>query len=337
MDKKQKLNSNRNRNGTLSPLLGMLIKDFSLNDLLSKQEQSLRPYNPRSDSSQAMNYISQFLPVRMLRIVLHGILIKTGIWKRLIYSNLKLDWFYEFKEYWEKELGGRPLAPNDFWFLYGVTRLAQAEARYLEEKDEQDPNQFLGSWRQTAISLRLIFHNTLKLALHPLVAYRFVKYIPKGARVCEYGCGIAPITNSLIKYYPHLKLKFTCADIPHLLFHYMRWRFRSYDFVECLPINDPLDENPLGDRKYDVIFVMAVFEHLPKPLAIAKHLHNALVEGGILIFDYIKSEAKGLDSYAGLKERLEVLKFIQKHFEILEGEIYLDGRNVGVVICRKTR
>jgi len=309
-------------------ILSAIYKDLNVEELLKKQEQKICPYNPKSDSLKSTPFLMQFYPLAILKILFHGFLLQSGIWQKLIYSNWKFDYFYEFKQYWEEELGFRSLQPNDFWFLYGVTRLAQAEADYLDENTEADSSIFLKAWSQEIISLRLLFHNTLKLALYPLAAYRFVKFIPKGARICEYGCGLAPITNSLIKYYPYLKLKFACVDIPHLLFHYLRWRFRKCDFIECLAA-DPIDENPLKGRKYDVIFVLAVFKHLPKPLAIAKHLSDSLQRSGILIFDYVRSEAKGLDSHAGLRERMAVLEYILKHFSILEGEIPLDGTHVG--------
>jgi len=170
---------------SLKTILSAICKDLNEKELLKKQQQKIRPYNPKSDSMKRAPFLMRFYPLAILKIIFHGFLVKSGIWKRLIYSNWKLDYYYEFKQYWENELGFRPLQPKDFRFLYGVTRLAQAEADYLDENTETDSSRFLKAWSQEIISLRLLFHNTLKFALYPLDAYRFVKFIPKGARICK--------------------------------------------------------------------------------------------------------------------------------------------------------
>ena len=47
---------------------------------------------------------------------------KGGLYKRLVYANLILDWYQEFCEYWVKVLNNRPLLPHDFYFLYDFYR-----------------------------------------------------------------------------------------------------------------------------------------------------------------------------------------------------------------------
>jgi len=37
-------------------------------------------------------------PYFIFKQFVHGFLFKTGIWKRLVYSNLELSWFYEFRK-----------------------------------------------------------------------------------------------------------------------------------------------------------------------------------------------------------------------------------------------
>lgn len=256
--------------------------------------------------------------------------------KKIIYANLKLDWFYEFKQYLEKELQFRNIDINDYWFLYGVLRLAQANAEYYPNANSQ--KQFMLSWTQENISLWLVWHYTLKLALNPLRGFSFIKYVKKGARILEYGCGIAPITNFLIRYFSHKKFTITCADIGTLLFHYARYRLQWCDFIEWVKINDPFDEKPLSGRKFDVIFALATFKHLPKPMAIMKHFYDILDDRGFLIFDYVRSEGKGLDSLAGLIQRDEVIQFVIDNFSIISGHDFLQNSKLtGPIIVQKRR
>jgi 2-polyprenyl-3-methyl-5-hydroxy-6-metoxy-1,4-benzoquinol methylase len=85
---------------------------------------------------------------------------------------------------------------------------------------------------------------------------------------------------------------------------------------------------------YDVIVCLAVFEHLPNPYEIVEVFYDHLKQGGVLIFDYIKGEGKGLDSKAGLTDRKKVLAFIEKNLNILEGKIdYKD--NTALIIATK--
>lgn len=191
-------------------------------------------------------------------------------------------------------------------------------------------------WTQQNISLWLVWHYALKLALNPLVGLTFTKYIKQRARILEYGCGIAPITNFLISYYSHKNFTVTFADIGTLLFHYARYRLKNYNFIEWVQIDDPFDEKPLSDHKFDVIFALDTFEHLPKPLAIIKHFYEILDNKGFLIFNYVRSQGKGLDSMPGLIQREEVLRFVKDNFSIISGIDFIKNPQLtGNIVAQK--
>jgi 2-polyprenyl-3-methyl-5-hydroxy-6-metoxy-1,4-benzoquinol methylase len=111
------------------------------------------------------------------------------------------------------------------------------------------------------------------------------------------------------------------SDMQTLAFHYAAYRFRSCSNVIPVLLR-PEDEFVLKlDDKLDVIFCFAVFEHLNQPFQTAKTLYNLLGPGGILFFDYIKSEGLGFDTQKGVKERAPVIDFIGDKFVVIEGEL----------------
>lgn len=286
-------------------------------------------YPVRDVTAHSAEFLTYGDAIRMaLKRLGVGALIKIGLWPKLIYANLILGWFEEFKAYWVNELGMRPISPPDFHFLRGIYR--QRFQTLLEVADDELLEK--GYWDHR--SLFLLFQNAFNIALRPLIFHRYAKFAPKGGNILEFGCGLAPIATSISKFYANYDLQVTCADIEHLLFHHVRWKFRDQPFIRFISI-DPRENDPLDDMLYDAIFCTTVLEHVPRPLETVKSLHSHLKPGGVLIFDYIKSEGKGLDSAGGLRDRLAALAYVADNLEVIEGEIFLDGRDVGQVVCGK--
>jgi 2-polyprenyl-3-methyl-5-hydroxy-6-metoxy-1,4-benzoquinol methylase len=297
--------------------------------LFKDQEATLAPWDPRARSGDGLG-LGGALAGRA-RLAATALSYRLGLHQRLVYSHLALDWFQEFREYWMSALGNRPLEPHDFAFLLGVYRQRfqglDADGLAVDERP-------LEAW-QDPRSLYLLFAHHFRTAVRPLSVHRYVPFIPRGARVCEYGCGVAPLATSLVRYYPHLRLAVTCADLPTVLFHFARWKFRHAPFVRTVVI-DPADDAPL-DGEFDVVLCTEVLEHVPRPLALVRHLHSRLAPGGILVFDYIRSEGQGLDTVGGLRDRLPALAFVRESFDVVQGAVPLDGASVDAVVCRKRR
>jgi 2-polyprenyl-3-methyl-5-hydroxy-6-metoxy-1,4-benzoquinol methylase len=293
--------------------------------LLAEQRLKLRSTRHPSGSSGPRALLG---PVNMrLRRRMMRTLVDSRIWDRLVYANVALGWFHEFERYWVGELGLRPITPPDFHFLKGVYR-----QRFQTLVDVSDANALEDGWRD-ARSLYLLFHLVMRNALRPLAARDFITWIPHRGSVLEFGCGLAPITTSLTRFYRDRALSMTCADIEHVLFHYVRWKFSEEPCVRALAI-DPSTDDPLDQVLYDTILCMTVLEHVPRPLQTLRCLRAHLKPGGYFIFDYINSEGKGLDSEGGVRERSQVLQYICEHFDIVEGQLHLDGRDVSRVVCR---
>jgi len=293
--------------------------------LLAEQRLKLATASHPSVRSRAHALLAP-LKMRVQRRVMET-LVDSRIWDRLVYANAALGWFQEFERYWVRELGLRPITPPDFHFLKGIYR-----QRFQTLLDVPDASALEDGWRD-ARSLYLLFHLVLRNALRPLAARDVIKWIPRHGSVLEFGCGLAPITSSLTRFYRDLALSITCADIEHVLFHYVRWKFGEEPCVRTLAV-DPASDDPLDDVRYDTILCMTVFEHVPRPLRTLTSLRGHLKTGGHLIFDYINSEGKGLDTEGGVRERSEVLRYVHEHFDVVEGQLHMDGRDVSRVVCR---
>ena len=302
--------------------------------MLKEQDAKLRPPTPGARGGAGLGSIGRL--ASRARLYGLGALVKSGLHRRLMYANLRLGWFFEFQRYWVGELGNRPIQPHDFYFLHGVYRQRLQDMRFDHMSDPAlaSDDKHLESWRDSRVVYHLFAH-AYRQALSPLRAHPFTKFVPRGGRVVEYGCGTAPILTALARHYRHLDLECVGADIPHLLFHYARWKFRADDFVTMVPI-EPNNDTPLQGR-YDTVFCLEVFEHLPRPLATLEHFYRVLKPGGHLVFDYIHSDGSplGLDTAAALRDRPAALRYVLEHFDIVQGRVSTDGSNVEPSVARK--
>lgn len=260
-----------------------------------------------------------------------GALKKIGIWEKMIYLNLSIKWFEIFRKFWVDYLGNRPIDVIDFNFLRGSYRTKFQDVAHV---NEQDVNEFVKKWQASA-SIYMIFNSVWRYAKSAyLDFYPFLKYIHNNSRILEYGCGIAPITEGLIRYCPYKNLKFTIADIEQINFFYVRWKFARKNYINFITIDPAVTDNLPSDEKYDVIACLTVFEHLANPLQIIKVFYEHLEKGGVLIFDYIKGDGEGLDTKKGLSERGDVLSFIEKNFQLLKGKIDYSN-TMGLTVVKK--
>ncbi len=297
-------------------------------------EQSLNLYRTRKfnkDSCTRKEYRIRFLKMigSLIRTYSMGILYKLGLLEKLMCSNLLLGWFEEFRNFWVDYLKNRPIDIIDFHFLRVNYRTKFQEVSY---EDESNATKFIEAWQKNE-NVHLLFHCIWKYAKSAYLDFHlFSKHIRNNAHILEYGCGIAPITTGLIRYCSYKNLRFTIADIKQINFLYARWKFSQKDYIDSITIDPAICDNLPPEKKYDVILCLTVLEHLPNPLAVTKVLHDHLKTGGILVFDYVKGEGKGLDTKRGVTEREKVLNFIEQNFRLLKGRInYKESTGLTVV------
>jgi 2-polyprenyl-3-methyl-5-hydroxy-6-metoxy-1,4-benzoquinol methylase len=253
-----------------------------------------------------------------------------GIYDRLLFSNLILSWFYEFQYYWIHELQGFNMRPHDFFFLLGDYR----KNSDIELNESQNGAKQIEVW-QDPRAIYFLLSQRYKVALNPFEARKFSKYISKNSLICEYGCGMAPITRSIERFFRHKNVRIHCVDIPTFPFHYIRWyfkKYKKYQFCDFIEIN-PEKESILTEL-YDVVFVLNVLEHLPSPYQTIIHITEHLKIGGFLIFNYIQSDGTTLDTKAGKLERNDTITYIKENYTIINGTIDIN-ENIGNIVAQK--
>ncbi len=261
---------------------------------------------------------------RLLNRYATGMLIKFGLYSRLIDSGFIRSWFEEFKPYWLHVLEGRPIYLHDFYYLLGNYR---QKFQYLETPDNATAKEFLDSWQKD--TLYLLFGAVRLYAYNPFFGYRHEKWISNGDNILEYGCGIAPITKFLLNYSVKRNLSITIADIRQINSHYARYRLGdAVKFIEIEPY-----KNPLIDNQYNVVFMITVMEHLPDPLKTVENITNSLSKNGIFIFDYILGDGDGHDTMEAISQRVDVLNYIESRYDVMQGSIIRD-ESMGITVCR---
>jgi 2-polyprenyl-3-methyl-5-hydroxy-6-metoxy-1,4-benzoquinol methylase len=268
-------------------------------------------------------YAAPFLPLTQ----------RAQAWQLLRRVRLDLTWFERFRRYWGKVLGGRPLwGVEDFYFLRNIYRMRFQSATV---PDTTDAGVHLAAWQRPEV-LSHLFHSVYKESLnHELRLLRPLRALQRGPlrAVLEFGCGSAPITTTLCEFQPpRADTQIWISDIEAVPFHYAAHKLAAFRNVHAVPLRA---ENrfrfPLA-QKFDVIFCMTVLEHLQEPLAVLEHLRELLAPGGLLFFDYVKSDATGLDTVAGRDQRPATLAFVREHFRLLQGSLD-EEHSIGLTIA----
>ena len=207
-------------------------------------------------------------------------------------------------------------------------------AQETETQDWSSKKQHTDNWKQDKY-IAILFQQVYSAALYP---YKRMNFIKKDMRILEYGCSLAPYYRSYRKFYSHLNAKWTLADLRQISYLYSVYSYRNDDAIEQMIVIDENNmDNPFGNSigEFDVIILTTVFEHLHEPIVIAKLLLSKLKSGGILMFDYLKSHATGLDSEKGLTQRQETLEYIRNNTTIVKGDLSDIEKDIPVTLVKK--
>jgi len=130
------------------------------------------------------------------------------------------------------------------------------------------------------------------------------------AKILDYGCGSAILTEKLMKICPHYH--FVVADIPSVTYDFIKWKKEKYRLTyKTMEIKEgkiPLDQNK---EKYDLIVCKDVLEHTFNPFEIVKSFISTLNNNGILIIDFLNAHG-GENLERSVRERESVKKLLNE-------------------------
>lgn len=157
------------------------------------------------------------------------------------------------------------------------------------------------------------------------------KTIKNNSTFCEYGCGVAPFTYTLLQAVdPEVKLNIYISDVECEHFTFGEWRLKRLIEDRNLK-NISLESKPVlpnllpkYEKKIDVLFIFEVLEHVPSPLSTIKNITESLNQNGLLCENFIKhqhveNDLPGPDLESAAQERDKYYNFLRQNFNLLLG------------------
>lgn len=264
--------------------------------------------------------IKRFKLLNYLSYCYNALLQKSSLSEAMMLTGLRQKWFCNFRDYWINILNGRPLTIIDFHILLHDYR---KKIQSYTELNWESPEAHLNNW-QNPNQIYATFSATKGRALRPIVGRQLWNKIHKGATILEYGCSLAPFYYCYRLFFNHLDCKWILADLPTFPYHYAKYLYRNDPSVFFHDIADFADPLKTIDN-YDVLILTNVLEHLDEPVSIVNYLLDKLSPNGIMLFDYLMSAGKGMDTTKGAVLRNDCLDVISKRIDIIHGKISYDA------------
>jgi SAM-dependent methyltransferase len=212
--------------------------------------------------------------------------------------GLNRRWFRELSEY------HRGMTRQEFWIRYTIGRMEAA--RLWERKPRTTEAEYRAFYAESEYwVLRQMYY-------HRNDCFHFVASAMRRAGdvgdLCEYGCGVAPVTAWVRPRFP--RWRYTLVDLPSPTLDFARWRFRRHPNVEAR-------EPGLGSdlplrRDYDVIACLEVLEHVVNPLEVVRHLVAHLKRGGALFVNFVDEPGGDENLLESAAERPATIDYLNR-------------------------
>lgn len=161
----------------------------------------------------------------------------------------------------------------------------EAQREKWSEGDRSTPDGLIDFYNSCdAYIYELLWWHSLQAGEAPAWNARLLRLARQDGtrRYLDFGGGIG--TNAILL--GRGRIEATSADVSDVLLDFARWRLQRRKIPGNLI---DLKSAKLRPERYDLISAIDVLEHLPDPLATLRALTEALMPGGLLVFDLVAS------------------------------------------------
>jgi hypothetical protein len=152
-----------------------------------------------------------------------------------------------------------------------------------------------------------------------------------GDHLCEYGCGIAPFSTTLLEEInPSWNLDISLTDIENCE-HYLYGQWVLDKIINRrnlknarLHIHPAIPESlPQYKKNIDTFIIFEVLEHLPSPVAVINNIMQQMSPNAKILENFVKHEQDdddpGCDLASAASEREEYYKIVNQNFRLIAG------------------
>jgi len=156
---------------------------------------------------------------------------------------------------------------------------------------------------------------------------------------CEYGCGVAPFSYTLLNGIDKdTKLNICISDVDCEHFTFGKWRLeklikdRNLSNVNLEAKEVLVDSLPSYSNKIDTIFIFEVLEHVPSPVDTLKNIEIQMNPSGLICENFIyhnhsDDDDPGCDLKSAALERDSYYNLLSNKFSLRAGPTPLQGPN----------
>lgn len=266
--------------------------------------------------------------------------LKNNNFKMMNYSSGDYQWYDFLCEYYDvapqealelgtRKSGRRPNLPGSKT-CSPVSNLNYEEIWSLKER--KTPEEIFsfykdqGAWSTFRQEVR---HLELK-PLHRSILQTILR--KHGIHMCEYGCGTAPYSTTLLLECPKdFKIDISISDVEgceHL--HFAEWKLNKIVkerglknvTVSCAPVKP--NELPKYHKKIDALLIFEVLEHVLSPIQTLNNITQQMNDNALIVENFIKHEHDdddddGPDLKSAADERTQFYEILNNKFSLVGG------------------
>lgn len=197
------------------------------------------------------------------------------------------------------------------------SRLGAAQKKLVEnwkKVNKKDPKALTGLYNSETFLLTRIYLDKRVGPCKAEMLY-FMETLKKGDKVIEYGCGAGQ--NAM--FLAEKGCKVTVVEIEGIMTKWLKWWFKKYGHdVKVKGVKRVDEAAGFQSKYYDALMMIAILEHVPRPIWLANKLIKAVKKNGKVFALLGGFQAKG-----HLRRSIRLMPQVKK---IIEGKKDVKGQ-----------